>query len=81
MNYIEITRAEAKERYEKGKSFFVLPCNINTSFCVPFRITKELCEICKTDCETVCNNFSKANIKYGDTLKFYKTKSQGRTNK
>lgn len=76
MNYIEITRAEARDRYDKGEKIYAMPCNL-TPFGYwgsPLTLDKAKFDELGARFDEVINTYAvvSCNKIVGEKLKFYK---------
>lgn len=79
MNYIEITRAEAHDRYNKGEKVYTMPCNLT-----PFGYWESPLTLDKAKFEELGAKFDEVIRAYmavncnkvtGEKLKFYRAEN------
>lgn len=79
MNYIEITRAEAHDRYDKGEKVYAMPCKLTPSgyWGSPLGLDKKLNAEFGATFDGVVDNYTKVNCNkvIGEKLKFYRAEN------
>ena len=78
MKHIEITEAEAQNRFNRGENVYIVPCYISGYFGSPLKLNKNMYDELIGKFDDIVDNYIKANcyIIVEEKLKFYRAEKE-----
>lgn len=78
MKHIEITKTEARNRFNKGENVYIVPCYINGYFGSSLKLNKNMYDELGGTFDDIVDNYIKANcyIIVEEKLKFYRAERE-----